>query len=67
MLLADPAACAQTPGLNPANPNQPGLASPPLPPRPAAPALPATGPRAQAHPRVLLLEAEAADRPVLRR
>ena len=64
LLLAGPAVRAQTPGLNPANPNQPGLASLPLPPRPAAPA---TGPRAQAHPRVLLLEAEAADRPLLRR
>ena len=64
--LAAPPAHAQTPGLDPTAPNQPGLASPPLPPRPT-PALPAAGPRAQAHPRVLLLDAEAADRPLLRR
>ena len=67
LLLAGPAARAQTPSINPANPNQPGLASPPLPPRPAAPALLAAGPRAPARPRVLLLETEAADRPLLRR
>jgi len=66
VLLAGPAARAQTPSLNPVNPNQPGLASPPLPPRPAAPTALAAGPRAQAHPRVLLLEAEAAERPLLR-
>lgn len=66
VLLAGPAARAQTPSLDPANPNQPGLASPPLPPRPAVPA-PAAAPRAQTHPRVLLLDAEAADRPLLRR
>jgi translocation and assembly module TamA len=67
MLLVGPAARAQTPGLDPANPNQPGLASPPLPPRPAAPPPLAAGPRAVARPRVLLLETEAADRPLLRR
>ena len=61
--LAGLAAYAQTPGLNPASPSL-NQASPPLPPRPAAPAV---GPRAPAHPRVLLLEAEAADRPLLRR
>ena len=66
LLLAGPAARAQTPSLDPANPNQPGLATPPLPPRPL-PAPPVGRPRVQAHPRVLLLEAEAADRPVLRR
>ena len=67
LLLASPAARAQTPALDPANPNQPGLASPPLPPRPAAPAPPAAGLRAPTRPRVLLLETEAADRPPLRR
>ena len=67
MLLAGPVARAQTPGLSPANPNQPGLASPPLPPRPAVPTAPAAGPRVLAHSRVLLLETEDADRPLLRR
>ena len=67
MLLAGPVARAQTPGLSPANPNQPGLASPPLPPRPAVPTAPAAGPRVLAHSRVLLLEIEDADRPLLRR
>ena len=67
LLLAGLAARAQMPSLDPANPNQPGLASPPLPPRPAAPAPAASGPRAPARPRVLLLDAEAADRPLLRR
>ena len=61
-----PGAWAQTPTLDPNAPNQPGLASPPLPP-PAAPAASAAPRRALAHPRVLLLDAEAADRPVLRR
>ncbi|MDO7849108.1 POTRA domain-containing protein [Hymenobacter sp. M29] len=60
------AARAQTPGLNPNAPNQPGLASPPLPPRAAPPLAPAQR-RALAHPRVLLLEAEGADRAILRR
>ena len=64
--LAGLAAYAQTPGLNPASPSL-NQASPPLPPRPAAPTAPAVGPRAPAHPRVLLLEAEAAARPLLRR
>ena len=64
--LAGPAAHAQAPGLNTNVPNQPGLASPPLPPAPAPPVAPASR-RAQAHPRVLLLQAETADRPLLRR
>ncbi len=65
-LAGQPVARAQTPSLDPNAPNQPGLASPALPPR-AAP--PATAParRALAHPRVLVLDAEAADRPLLRR
>ena len=61
-----PAARAQTPSLDPNVPNQPGLATPPLPPRPA-PTPAATARRALARPRVLLLDAEAADRPLLRR
>ena len=61
-----PATQAQTPSLDPNAPNQPGLASPPLPPK-AAPALAAAARRALGHPRVLRLEAETADRPLLRR
>ena len=61
-----PPAQAQTPTLNPGAPNQPGLASPPLPPPAAAP-VPTAPRRVLAKPRVLLLDAEAADRPVLRR
>ncbi len=56
---------AQQSTLNPAAPNQPGLAPPPLP--PPAPAPVAAPRRALVHPRVLLLTAEAADRPLLRR
>jgi outer membrane protein assembly factor BamA len=57
--------CAQTPSLSPNAPNQPGLASPALPPAATPPA--AAPRRVLAHPRVLLLDAEAADRPLLRR
>ncbi|MGY3088224.1 translocation and assembly module TamA [Hymenobacter sp. UYAg731] len=64
--LAGPAARAQTPGLDPNVPNQPGLATPTLPPR-ATPASAAATRRVLAHPRLLVLEAEAADRLVLRR
>ncbi|WP_426058579.1 BamA/TamA family outer membrane protein [Hymenobacter sp. B1770] len=65
-LVACPTAQAQTPTLDPTAPNQPGLATPPLPPVPAA--APVAAPRRMpAHPRVLLLDAEAADRPALRR
>ncbi|WP_052732492.1 BamA/TamA family outer membrane protein [Hymenobacter terrenus] len=60
-----PAARAQTSTLDPNAPNQPTLATPPLP--PAAPPPATVAPRALAHPRVLLLDAEAADRPLLRR
>jgi outer membrane protein assembly factor BamA len=60
------AARAQTPTLDPNVPNQPGLASPPLPPAPT-PAPPAAPVRVLARPRALLLDAEATDRPVLRR
>ena len=60
-----PAVWAQTPGLDPNVPNQPGLATPALPPPAPLPTAPAR--RVLAHPRVLLLEAEAADRPLLRR
>jgi translocation and assembly module TamA len=60
------AARAQTPGLDPNVPNQPGLATPTLPPS-ATPASAAATRRVQAHPRLLVLETEAADRPVLRR
>ena len=66
LLLASPAGRAQTPGLDPNVPNQPGLSSPTLPPR-ATPASAAATRRVLAHPRLLVLEAEAADRPVLRR
>jgi outer membrane protein assembly factor BamA len=65
-LAGAPTAHGQTPSLNPSAPNQPGLASPALPP-PAAPVSAAVSRRALAHPRVLLLDAEAADRPLLRR
>ncbi|MBD2723804.1 BamA/TamA family outer membrane protein [Hymenobacter armeniacus] len=65
-LLGSPAARSQTPSLNPAAPNQPGLATPPLPPRDTP--SPAAAPRRTlAHPRVLLLQTEAADRPIVRR
>ena len=65
--LAEPAvAAAQTPNLNPGTPNQPGLASPPLPPR-DAPVRTTAPRRALAHPRVLVVDAEPADRPLLRR
>ena len=64
--LAGPlTAAAQTPSLDPSAPNQPGLASPPLPPARMAPAVATRQP--QAHPRVLLLAAETADQPLLRR
>ena len=66
LLLAGLAARAQTPSLDPTAPNQPGLASPPLPPK-AAPPVPAAARRALAHPRVLLLQTEAADQAILRR
>ena len=65
-LAGSPVARAQTPSLNPNAPNQPGLASPALPPK-AAPVSAAVNRRAIAHPRVLLLKAEAADQPLLRR
>lgn len=64
--LTSPAAHAQTPSLDPNVPNQPGLATPTLPPR-ATPASAAATRRVLAHPRLLVLEAEAADQPVLRR
>ncbi len=60
-----PVAQAQTPSLDPNVPNQPGLATPALPP-PAAPAGPAPR-RALARPRLLLIAAEPADQPLLRR
>ena len=60
-----PVAQAQTPSLDPNVPNQPGLATPALPP-PAAPAGPALR-RALARPRLLLIAAEPADQPLLRR
>ena len=60
-----PVAHAQTPSLDPNVPNQPGLATPALPP-PAAPAGPALR-RALARPRLLLITAEPADQPLLRR
>jgi len=64
-LAAGPTARAQTSGFSPTAPNQPGLAAPPLPP----PALvPVAAPRrALTHPRVLRLDAEVADLPLLRR
>ena len=65
LLLTGSVAHAQTPGFSPAAPNQPGLAAPPLP--PPAPAPMAAPRRVQAHPRVLRLDAEAADLPLLRR
>ncbi|ALW84209.1 hypothetical protein AUC43_03320 [Hymenobacter sedentarius] len=65
-LAGRPGARAQTPALDPNVPNQPALATPPLPPV-VAPATAAATRRALAHPRVLLLDAEAADRPLLRR
>ena len=64
-LAAWPAARAQTPGFSPTAPNQPGLAAPPLPPPALAPV--AAPRRALAHPRVLRLDAETADLPLLRR
>lgn len=60
-----PAAWAQTPSLSPNAPNQPGLASPALPPVATPPA--AAPRRVLARPRVLLLDAEAADQPLVRR
>jgi translocation and assembly module TamA len=67
MLLAvAPVARAQTPNLDPTVPNQPGLASPALPPK-VAPVSAAAARRAIARPRVLFFDAEAADRPLLRR
>ena len=60
-----PVAQAQTPSLDPNVPNQPGLATPALPPS-AAPAGPALR-RALARPRLLLIAAEPADQPLLRR
>ena len=65
LLLTGSVARAQTPGFSPAAPNQPGLAAPPLP--PPAPAPMAAPRRVQAHPRVLRLDAETADLPLLRR
>jgi outer membrane protein assembly factor BamA len=65
-LLRGPAARAQTPSLDPNAPNQPGLASPALPPK-AAPVSAAASRRIIAHPRVLVLQAEAADQPLLHR
>ena len=65
-LAGRPLARAQTPTLNPNAPNQPGLAAPPLPPA-APPAVAAAPRRLVTRPHVLLLEAEAADRPLLRR
>ena len=65
-LAGRPDARAQTPALDPNVPNQPALTTPPLPPV-AAPAPARATPRVQAHPRVLLLEAETTDRPLLRR
>ncbi|MDB5233153.1 MAG: hypothetical protein JWR44_146, partial [Hymenobacter sp.] len=64
-LAGHPGARAQTPTLDPNVPNQPGLATPPAPPASTPPQ--AATRRAQLHPRVLLLIAEAADRPLLRR
>ncbi|WP_051718567.1 BamA/TamA family outer membrane protein [Hymenobacter sp. IS2118] len=59
-------ALAQSPTLNPNVPNAPGLAAPPLP--PASSPAPAVAPRrVLARPLVLLFDAEAADRTVLRR
>ncbi|MBF9142709.1 BamA/TamA family outer membrane protein [Hymenobacter properus] len=65
-LATGPRARAQTPGLDPNAPNQPGLASPPLPPRAAPEPAPAQR-RALAHPRVLQIDAETADRAIVRR
>ena len=65
LLTGGQPAQAQTPGFDPTAPNQPGLAAPPLP--PPAPAPVAAPRRVLAHPRVLLLDAEPADRPLLRR
>ncbi|WP_158010131.1 BamA/TamA family outer membrane protein [Hymenobacter glacialis] len=56
---------AQTPSLSPNAPNQPGLAPPPVP--PATPAPVAASRRVPGRPRVLVLETEATDRPILRR
>ncbi|MBD2769300.1 BamA/TamA family outer membrane protein [Hymenobacter sp. BT664] len=64
LVLGWPAAWAQTPTLDPNAPNQPTLATPPVPPAAPAPVAPR---RRLSHPRVLLLDAEAADRPLLRR
>ena len=64
-LAAWPSARAQTPGFSPTAPNQPKLAAPPLPPPALAPV--AAPRRALAHPRVLRLDAETADLPLLRR
>jgi len=57
---------AQSPALNPAAPAQGGIASPPVPPG-SAPPRPVAAPRPLAHPRFLRIDAEAADRAVLRR
>ncbi|MBO2008705.1 BamA/TamA family outer membrane protein [Siccationidurans soli] len=65
-MTASSTARGQTPSLDPNAPNQPGLASPALPPK-AAPVSAAASRRVLARPRVLLLTAEAADQPLLRR
>ena len=65
-LAVPPLARAQTPNLSPNAPNQPGLATPPLPP-PNTPVATAAARRALSRPRVLFIETEAADRPLLRR
>lgn len=57
---------AQSPALNPAVPAQSGVASPPVPASPEPPRTVAA-PRPLAHPRFLRIDAEAADRPILRR
>ena len=61
-----PKSLAQTSGLSPAAPNQPGLGAPPLP--PAATTAPRPVARGTlAHPRVLVLDTDAANRPMLKR
>ena len=65
LLLRLGPARAQSTTLDPTAPNQPGLASPALPPAPAAP--PAAVPRRLARPRVIVLQTEAADQPILKR
>jgi translocation and assembly module TamA len=57
---------AQSPALNPAAPAQSGVASPPVPASPE-PARPIAAPRPRAHPRFLRIDAEVADRAILRR